>query len=65
MKTKLDKPISYIGSLCKNFYARGLYAQPFQEEQDVLFYIESKIGSLSEDNRKRIEKAIRQMERQG
>jgi hypothetical protein len=58
IKAKLDKPISYIASLCKSFYARGLYAQPSQEEQDLLFYIENRIGNLSEDNRKLIQAAI-------
>ncbi len=51
MKQKLSKPISYVASLCKNFYKRGLYSQPSQEENDIMEYIEKKIGSLSENNR--------------
>jgi hypothetical protein len=58
MKSKLDKPISYIASLCKNFYSKGLYAQPSKDEKELLKYIESKIGNLSEDNQKLIQKAI-------
>lgn len=58
MKKKLDKPISYIASLCKNFYKNGLYAQPFQEEKDIIKYIERRIGSISLDNRRTIQAAI-------
>ena len=58
MKKTLDKPISYMASLCKNFYKNGLYAQPFQEEKDIIRYIQSRIGRLSLDNKTRIQAAI-------
>lgn len=58
MKDNLSKPISYIASLCKNFYRNGIYSQPFQEENDIVKYIESKIGSLSYDNKKLVQSAI-------
>ena len=58
MKENLSKPISYIASLCKNFYKNGIYSQPFQEENDIIKYVESKIGTLSHDNRKLIQSAI-------
>lgn len=58
MKSNLDKPISYIASLCKNFYRNGIYSQPFQEENDIIKYVEAKIGTLSYDNKKLIQSAI-------
>jgi fructose-1,6-bisphosphatase len=58
MKQNLTKPISYIASLCKNFYKNGLYTQPSQEEKDVIYYIERKIGQISNDNKKLIQTAI-------
>jgi hypothetical protein len=58
MKQNLSKPISYIASLCKNFYKNGLHSQPFQEENDLINYVESKIGKLSFDNKKLIQSAI-------
>lgn len=57
-KGSLTKPISYIASLCKSFYRNGLYAQPFQEEMDIMTYIEKKIGSVSQDNKRLIQSAI-------
>lgn len=58
MKENLSKPISYIASLCKNFYKNGIYSQPFQEENDIIKYVESRIGNLSYDNKKLIQSAI-------
>jgi hypothetical protein len=58
MKKDLAKPISYIASLCKNFYKNGLYSQPSSEENDILSYIEGKIGKVSMDNRRLIQSAI-------
>ncbi|GEM_PF-6160121 len=58
MKKNLDKPISYFASLCKNFYKNGLYSQPSQEENDIIEYVESKIGLLSEDNKRLLQTAI-------
>jgi len=58
MKENLSKPISYIASLCKNFYKNGLYSQPFQEENDIVNYIETKIGTLGTDNKKIVQSAI-------
>jgi hypothetical protein len=57
-KGSVKKPISYVASLCKSFLSRGLYAQPFQEELDILYYIKSKIGNISSDNIKLIQAAI-------
>ena len=58
MKQSLNKPISYIASLCKNFYKNGLYSQPSGEENDIIDYIEKKIGNISIDNKKLIQSAI-------
>lgn len=58
MKQNLNKPISYIASLCKSFYKNGLYAQPFSEENDIFNYLEGKIGKISIDNKKLIQSAI-------
>lgn len=58
MKSDLDKPASYVASLCKNFYKNGLYSQPSSEENDIISYIESRIGKLSLDNKRLIQSAI-------
>lgn len=58
MKKDLHKPICYIAGLLKNFYKNGLYSQPSDEETDILYYIESKIGNLNERNRNLIIKII-------
>jgi hypothetical protein len=58
MKQNLSKPISYIASLCKSFYKHGLFYQPSNEETDIINYIESKIGEISNDNKKLIQTAI-------
>lgn len=58
MKRNLDKPISYVASLCKNFYKNGLYSQPSSEENDIISYIENHIGKLSIDNKRLIQSAI-------
>lgn len=58
MKKGLDKPISYVASLCKHYYKDGLYSQPSSEENDILSYIESKIGRISQGNKKLIQSAI-------
>lgn len=58
MKNDLNKPISYIAGLCKNFFKNGLYSQPFQEENDILSYVESRIGKISLDNKKLIQNII-------
>lgn len=58
MKRNLEKPISYIASLCKNYYKNGLYSQPSSEENDIISYIESRIGKISHDNKALIQSAI-------
>lgn len=58
MKEGLVKPISYVASLCKNFYKNGLYSQPSSEENDIISYIENRIGKLSIDNKRLIQSAI-------
>lgn len=58
MKQTIKKPISYIASLCKQFYKNGLFNQPFKEENDILDYIQSRVGNLSDDNRKLIQQSI-------
>jgi hypothetical protein len=58
MKQDLKKPICYIAGLLKSFYKNGLYSQPSGEENDLIYYVESKIGNLNDRNKNLLKKVI-------
>lgn len=58
MKQNIKKPISYIASLCKQFYKNGLYSQPSDGEHFILDYIQKKIGSINDTNINLIQASI-------
>lgn len=58
MKQDLKKPICYIAGLLKSFYKNGLYSQLSGEENDLIYYVESKIGNLNDRNKNLLKKVI-------